>query len=226
MKSYRLDSVEITPTVGRIPVLVACGQADLDGVAMHVASDEEAQRLGRVREIGLYALSLFVNDWSAFKRKYGQIDDEDRSRLLGLLLLGKALTDKDSHVLDLAVKRLAVGPLSDFRRRVLGRQPGMKLGRELAKGLRAVEFILWIKDDGRDSTILPGLRCPDIRSAVYTLAVLSIERGGTGLGACVICGTPFVQKRKTRKTCSGACRYALHMRKKAMRSTRRLARKG
>jgi hypothetical protein len=219
MKSYRLDSVEISPT-GRIPVLVACAQCDADGVVMHVASVEEAERVGRVREIGRDALSLFASDAPGFKRKYGEISNEDRSKLFGLLLLGKALTYRDGRVFELAVTRLATGFFSDFKKRTLESQPGMELGRELAKGLRGVEFILWIKDDGRDSTILPGLRCPDIRSALYTLAVLSIE-GGTGLGACVICGTPFVQKRKTRKTCSGTCRYALHMQKKAMRSTRR-----
>jgi hypothetical protein len=219
MKRYRWNSVEVRPT-GRIPVLLACRQSELDGVVMHVESSEEAQNLGRVREIGLKALALFVNDWPTFKHKYGQISDDDRSKLLGLLLLGKALADKDQRVLDLAVERLATGPFSNFRKHSLERQPGMELGRELSKGMRAVEFVLWIKDDGKDSTILPGVRCPDIRSALYTLAVLSIE-GGAGLGACVICGTPFIQVRKTRKTCTDSCRYALHMRKNAMRSTKR-----
>ena len=219
MNNYRWNSVEISPT-GRIPVLVACSQADLDGVVMHVESAEGAHRLGRVREIGVKALTLFANHPITFGRKYGDIGNSDRSKLFGLLLLGKGLADKDSRVLELAIKRLATGTFSEFKRHALERQPGMQLGTELAKGLRGVEFVLWIKDDGRDSTILPGLRCPDILSALYTLAVLNIE-GGSGLGACVICGTPYVQRRKTRKTCSDSCRYALHMKKKGMKSLRR-----
>ena len=191
---------------------------------MHVESEEEARNLGCMREIGMQALTLFVNDSLSFGREYGEINDEERSKLLGLLLLGKALADNDGRVLELAIKRLAVGFFSDFTKRGLKKQPAIELGRELAKGLKRVEFVLWRKDTHKETLILPGLRCPDIHSALYTLAVLSLE-GGTGLGACVICGTPFVQTRKTRKTCSGKCRYALHMKKKATHSAKRRKRR-
>ena len=219
MKRYRWNSVEIKPT-GRIPVLVACAQSEADGVVVHVESEEEAIKLGRVREINMGALRLFANDWPNFKRKYGEISDKDRSGLFGILLLGRALTDKDQRVFELAVGRIATGPFADLRRGVVQQQPGIELARELAKGLQGVKLVLWWKDDGKDTTILPGLRCPDIRSALYTMAMFGIE-GGAGIGACIVCGEPFVQVRKTRKTCSDKCRYVLHMKKNAMRLMKR-----
>ena len=217
MKSYRLNSVEITPT-GKIPVLLACSSRECEGVAVHVNSVEEAQNLGCLRELGVDALRLFVHKWNEFKRKYGNVSDNERTTLLGILLLTKALKAKDAGVLNLAVDRLtASGPIPELRGQILRRQPGIELGRGLARGLRSVELILWRKDDGANTTILPGLRCPTILTALYVLAVMRAE-GGEGIGACLNCGAPFIQLRKTRRTCSGTCRYALHMKRKELKS--------
>jgi len=218
MNTYRLNSVDIGPS-GRIPVLIPCNQSDAEGVAMHITSRKEAAKLGCVREIGLGALSLLVKDCRSFGRKYGAIPDKDRAELIHLLLLAKAIAANDHRIFELALKRLAAEPSIEFRRLALESQPGIELGVRLAQGLRGVELILWSKDEGSDLTILPGLRCRDVRSALYTLAVLSIE-GGAGFGACVICGDLFVQLRRTRKTCSARCRYALHMQRKALKVTK------
>lgn len=232
MKNNRWNSVEINPT-GRIPILVTCPQKDLDGVALplHFSPPgpteqdrhrqvEEFARLSRVREIGVEALALFADNWPAFKRKYGEISESDRSKLLGLLLLAKAISSKDARVLEWAIKRLATSPevFVQSKEYVLRKQPGTELAEGLASGVRGVEFILWWKEVGMTSTILPGLRCSDLRSALYTLAVMHIE-GGEGLGACLVCGKPFMQRRKTRKTCSDKCRYTLHMQRKTTKVT-------
>jgi hypothetical protein len=137
----------------------------------------------------------------------------DRAKLLALLLLTKALADKDPRVLELAIQRSSKG----CERQTFEKLAGWELACQLAKGLRGAELILWTNKDG---VAAPGLRCDDILSALYVLAVLQFK-GGVGLGACIMCGNPFVQKRKTRKTCSDTCRYNLHMKKKALRPIKR-----
>ena len=195
MKTYRLNSVELVPT-GRLPILVACDRTKADGVAVHVAV--EAQNLGCIREIDSRALALFVNNPKKFQREYGSVTEADRKRLLGLLLLMGAIKNKENATLESAISRLATGLVPDWDRKLLERQPGVELGRRLAEGIQGVEFMLWWKDDGNDSYILPGLRCPNTLAALYTLAALEME-GGKGLGACIVCGRPFVRQRGTRK---------------------------
>ncbi|KKK51925.1 hypothetical protein LCGC14_3110080, partial [marine sediment metagenome] len=219
MRNYRwnsvaADRVELGP-IGTIPVLMACDRRKADGVVAHVSSVEEASQLGCVRVVDMDALELFASDGPAFQREYGRMPDHETLRLLGLLQLAEALKTRDNTDWEWARHRLASHPdpvFQNIKRSILGRQPGMELGRLLAEGLGKVQLVLWWKEEGRDLVILPGLRCPDVRSALYTLALVRIA-GGKGLGACLNCGKPFVRQRGTRKTCSASCRYAMYERR-------------
>jgi hypothetical protein len=186
MKNYRWDSVGIEKTRG-IPVLLACTPEEADGVAVHVESEEEAKRVGCVREVGPEALSILNTSPAKFGKRYGELAVEDRTRLFGILLLAKAIMTRDEKFLELAVARLSEGPFSAMRRKIIQSQPAIELGKQIALGLRGIEFILWRKDTEHGTTIAPGLRCLDIKSAIYALALLRIE-GGEGLGVCVVCG--------------------------------------
>jgi hypothetical protein len=222
MASYRLHSVELVPT-GKLPILLACDKQKADGVALHVASEEEARKLGCVRVIDSSVLGLFLKNPKRFEEEYGSVPNTERRRVLGLLMLLGAIKNREAATLESAIRRLATGPFTDWDRRVLERQPGIELGRRLAKGVRGVEFVLWWKDDREGSHHLSGLRCPDVLTALYTLAALQME-GGKGLGACVVCGDPFFRVRGTRKTCSGKCRYALFSQRRRMESKGRTTR--
>jgi hypothetical protein len=222
MKSYRLHGVEIVPT-GKLPILLACDKQRADGVALHVASEEEARKLGCVRVVDSRVLTLFVKNPRKFEMEYGSVSNTERGRILGLLMLLGAIKNREDATLEFAINRLATGPFTDWDRRVLEKQPGIELGRRLAEGVRGVEFVLWWKDDRKDSYHLSGLRCPDVLTALYTLAALQME-GGKGLGACVVCGEPFIRVRGTRKTCSGKCRYLLFSQRRRMKSKGRTTR--
>jgi len=211
MNIYRLNSVGQLP--GRLPVLISAKQSKLAVTEWQVGQAFDDARPAPVRQIGRDALALFTKDRRRFEQIYGVISDRDREKLLGLLLLTKALADKDPRTLELAIQRTAKGTEKESVEKVAG----WVLAGQLAKGLRGAELILWTNKDG---SAAPGLRCDDILSALYVLAVLQFG-GGVGLGSCIMCGNPFVQERKTRKTCSDTCRYKLHMQKKAMHPRKR-----
>lgn len=224
MRNYRFDTVELE-SVGTIPVLMACDRRKADGVVAHVTSVEEAKRLGCVRMVDLDALNLFVNDGFSFQKEYGLLSNSETKRLLGLLQLAEALKYRDEIAWKWACKGLSQE--LEYRLfpklRILERQPGVELARLLAEGLKDVQLVLWWRQEGRNLVILPGLRCPDVRSTLYTLALIRIA-GGKGLGACLNCGKPLVRQRgMRRKTCSDKCRYEMYLRKK--KSPRKLRKK-
>ncbi len=208
-----------------IPVLLACTRQKADGVVVHVSNPEEAQRLGCVRVLDKKALRLFVSDWRAFGKEYGHISRREELRLRGLLQLAEAIRNQDESAGRWASESLASDPepqLRKLKQRILRQQPGVELARVLAEGLRGVQLVLWWKEEGRDLVALPGLRCPDVLSALYTLALVRIL-GGTGFGTCVMCGKAFVRQRGERKkTCSDKCRYALfQLRRRTKKSRKR-----
>lgn len=213
MYRYRNDSVTLEP-VKTIPVLVACrDKGKADGVVVHVQSVDEAQRLGGVvRVIDQDALELFESDGRAFQREYGSVADADSYRLLGLLQLAQALATGDGIAWRSACERLGqeLGYKMFPDLRVLERQPGFELVRLLARGLKDVQLVLWWKEQGKDLVALPGLRCPDALSALYTLALIRIA-GGKGVGACLNCGGAIVQSRGLRRRyCSNKCKMRWH----------------
>jgi hypothetical protein len=227
MKIYGNAQVTLEP-VKTIPLLIACARNKADGVvAFGHSSAEEARRLGCVRVIDEDALDLFVSDERAFVKEYGSIPATEGVRLLGLLQLVEALKTHDKTVWELALDRASYSPhkaIWDIQRPLLERQPGVELARLLAEGLTGVQLVLWWKEERRDVVILPGLRCPDARSALYALAWLRIA-GGEGLGACLNCGKPLVTRRRMRRLyCSNKCKMAWHRSKKAHKKSRKLRR--
>ena len=207
MNNYRWNSVEITSD-RTIPLIIDCPQDKLEGV---VLGDVRALKSGRVLEMGDGALELFVSNGPKFRTEYGPVSDDESSRLLGLLQLIDALKHRDKVALEAAIQRLAISPIPEIRqlaKRALLENPGWQLGNYLAGGLRDVQLVMWCKDNGKDTEILPGLYCRNATSALYALVSMRLS-GGQGLGACLNCGKPLIRKRGTRKFCSDACRYAM-----------------
>ena len=219
MKNYRWNSVELSGD-REIPVIVACPQDQLEGI---VLTDVEPPESRRVREVKIDDLDLFVSDGPAFQKRYGVVSDSESSLLLGLLLLIEALKHKNPTDLEAAIERLAVSPIKEFReleKRSLSNDPGMNLGRLVAKGLRDVRLVLWCKDDGRNTEILPGLHCQDALSALHALVLMRLS-GGKGLGACLNCGKFLPRKRRTRKFCSDLCRYNHFVKRKSSKRSKK-----
>ncbi len=219
MKHYRLNSVELNGD-REIPVIVACPQSQLEGVVLTDLNPPESRR---VREVKVDDLDLFVTNGPGFEKLYGAVSDSESSLLLGLLQLIEALKHKNPSDLEAASQRLAVSPIKEFReieRQALFNNPGMKLGRLVAKGLRDVRLVLWCKDDGRDTEILPGLHCQDATSALYALVLMRLS-GGKGLGACLNCGKFLPRQRRTRKFCSDTCRYKYFMRRNSSKRSKK-----
>lgn len=213
MKSYRFNSVELRGD-SQIPLIVACPQSKLEGVVLTEVHPPES---GRVREMGAEALDIFTEDGPRFRELYGPISDGESSRLLGLLQLIDALRHHDKAALESSLLRLADSPIKEFReieKRALLNNPGWHLGSFIAKGLRDVRLVLWAKDDGRDTEILPGLHCQDGTSALYALVLMRLS-GGKGVGACLNCGKFLPRQRRTKKFCSDSCRYKHFMRRKS-----------
>ena len=93
-------------------------------------------------------------------------------------------------------------------RKMLTRGAGSVLADELGRPIleARVRLVLWAREEGEGLVIRPGLLCPDVTSALYTLVVLHLS-GGSGLASCLQCGNLFTRQRKTGKYCLNKCRY-------------------
>ncbi len=210
MNPYRFNSVQLGPT-GAIPLLVPCEPSQADGLVLPLRH----HRLPKpaVRVIDLKALSLLRENRPAFERRYGSVPQAAMPQWWGVTLLTQALKDRNPKTWEMALQRLALDPwpeLSKIKRRILEHQPGSELGQLFAEGLKGIEFVLWQREVGDDTEILPGLYCPNACAALYALAWFHYVEGAgaKGPGACPACGKIFTRKRSTRKFCSDSCRVA------------------
>jgi hypothetical protein len=238
MNSYRWNSVDLSrfPEVrpdSEIPVLIGgCPPSKMDGVLAHgfTPTDELKPELARVRRLPREALQLFVEDGPRFAKEYGAISDQASVGLLGLLDLVIATKDRDVAALYRAGGRLPhamfpqPGGMIDVIHDRIERDPGGLLADVLGRGIWGVRLVLWQRVRGENLTIQPGLLCPDVAKALYTLVLLQMG-GGLGIQSCLQCGSWLVRQRLTRKFCSPACRYKHFERRRMSAKGERIARR-
>lgn len=150
-------------------------------------------------------LALFVADTPKFEVEYGAIPTREREYLWSLLRLAGAVKARNQGEISEAFGQITAhmeSPRREITLWELGKGARQFVSREISQGASKAQLVLWYRPRGY---VIPGLFCPTLLSAVYTLALVTIA-GGKGLGACQICGKPLVRKRGTRLTCAGKCR--------------------
>jgi hypothetical protein len=176
-----------------MPVLLRSGPSEADG---HATWEPGFAGLKSVRVLK-----------SSDTRSLSSLSALDRERLLGVIALAKALQARDSLAAANACVRLS--GLNDPGLKTLlhkvatrsTRYAQAELSRLVSDVLSEVKLKLWWSGE----SFRPALLCPDLRTALYVQALLSIV-GGRALVVCPHCGRAFVQKRSDQDYCSVGCR--------------------
>lgn len=97
------------------------------------------------------------------------------------------------------------------------RPAAFALSKAITEGLSKTRFVVWWHESAKK--FVPGLYCPDILTALYSLAMWSSGTAG-GWAICQRCGENYPRKRTKQFYCGSKCRVAAAM--KRLRDKRKL----
>jgi hypothetical protein len=104
----------------------------------------------------------------------------------------------------------------------IAKTPALFISEALTRGLRDAKLVIWWARMERK--LAPGLFCPDIMTALYTLLLSSIGCPG-GIAVCQRCRTPFIRSKGIQLYCGHRCQVAAGMKRYRSNLKRQAARK-
>jgi hypothetical protein len=159
-----------------------------------------------------FALALDPRSRKKFQARYGEaLDAQVEKELLFVIQLSDAVSKR-------SLKRLKVA-IGNFcgQENVSDELRGFRGTRELAQRLSirtaTASPTVWWSDSAK--RLVFGLACPDIKTAMFVLALGRIELGS--IGTCEHCHGPLLSARASKRFCSHNCRSAHHMRARRAR---------
>jgi hypothetical protein len=158
------------------------------------------------------ALALDPRSKKKFEARYGEAIDADVAKELWFVIqLSDAVAKRSLKRLKVAIGKFC------GQKNVSDELRGFRGTRELAQRLSirtatACPTVWWSDSAKR---LVFGLACPDIKTAMFVLALGRIELGS--IGTCEHCHGPLLATRTNKRFCSHNCRSGYHMRARRAR---------